>query len=502
MESITTPKFLKGEEEVNLTPEFLKEEEEENLSPGPIYYVEKPYKEKLCKEENLISEKNDKMPIYKLNTINFTEEDKKKAKVILLIGQTGNGKTTLINFLINVLLGIEYNDNYRFKIIVEEKRLDESKSNTSGVHSYNIKVDGYPFPITIIDTQGFGDTKGVEEDELLLPKIKEIFTSINQINCICLVVKETDIRIGSSQQYIYKSILDLFAKDIKHNFVLMLTNSHFEEDPDNIELLKSLNSEESFFSSVMPFLEKPYYFQFENGSLYRKGNKKRNKMDFEESMASMKEFLDNKLINLNPVKTKNSLKVLVERMQQRLICKNLFNKRQILISKKKILEKNKLLLIESKSKIIEDPNIKIDNYEYEFCTRILPKEKHNTVCHNCKEICHEECADTKLFGIDFLKYWCVCFGITGFCKICKNKCYMNKHENVNYEYYCKQKVKELTLDEIFKQKCEKNQEKKQVIDKLTDIINQNNIEIKEIENESKLLLEELHQGLLKLNDLA
>ena len=447
------------------TPQFLDEEEDDeqkNFSAGPIYYIEKPYKNKYCKEENLISDKNDKISIYKINSIELTEEEKKNDKVILLIGQTGNGKTTLINFLINVLLGIEYDDNFRFKIIVEEKRSDESKSNTSGVHSYNLKVDGYPFPI----------------------------------------VKETDIRIGSSQQYIYKSILDLFAKDIKSNFVLMMTNSHFEEDPENIELLKSLNSEESFFKSVIPFLEKPYYFQFENGSLYKKGSKKRFKMDFEESMDNMKEFLNNKLINLKPVKTKNSLNVLVERIQQRLICRNLFNKRQILINKKKILEKNQFLLMEAKSKIIDDPNIKIENYEYELIQKPLPNGKHNTVCKNCKENCHEGCFDTKIFGIDFLKYWCACFGKTGFCKICKNKCYMNKHENVNFEYYSNQKSKELTLDEIFKQKCEKSPEKKDTIDKIKDLINQNNIEIKNIQNESELLLDELNKGLLKLNDLA
>ena len=32
-------------------------------------------------------------------------------------------------FLLNSLLGIEYDDNFRFKIIIEEKRQDESKSN-------------------------------------------------------------------------------------------------------------------------------------------------------------------------------------------------------------------------------------------------------------------------------------------------------------------------------------------------------------------------------------
>ena len=76
--------------------------------------------------------------------------------------------------------------------------------------------------------------------------MKEIFTTINHINCICFIVKETDMRLGSSQQYIYKTCLDVFAKDVQKNFVLMLTNSHFEDAPENISILKTLKLEESF----------------------------------------------------------------------------------------------------------------------------------------------------------------------------------------------------------------------------------------------------------------
>ena len=66
-----------------ITPQFLKEEEDEqeNLSAGPIYYLEKPYKKKLFKEENLISDKNDKISIYKIDSIELTEEEKKKQKL-------------------------------------------------------------------------------------------------------------------------------------------------------------------------------------------------------------------------------------------------------------------------------------------------------------------------------------------------------------------------------------------------------------------------------------
>lgn len=450
----------------------------------------------------MIINEGSNIEIYKYKPAILTQKEENKAKVILLIGQTGNGKTTLINFLINTILGVKYDDNYRFKIIIEEKRQDESKSNTIGVNSYNIKVDGYYFPIKIIDSQGFGDTSGPKEDESIIEKIKNIFVSVNYINCVCLVVKETDIRLSSAQQYIYKSILDLFAKDIKNNFVIMITNSHFEDEPENITVLKTLQSEDSFFKTIIPSLEKPFYFQFENGALFTKGKKKRNKMDFEESIENMNHFLNDKLAKLRPILTKNSAKVCLERLQQRLLCRNLFKKREILINTKKLIEENKKHIIETKVKIIENPTIVIDNYEYVCIKKELKRGKYNTVCNDCQENCHEDCSDTRIFGQDIFKYFCACFDGMGYCKICKKKCPMSSHKFVDFEFVLEKKIKKMTIDQIFQKKCEKMPEEKNTIDKLNAIINKNNEELEIIKKQAGEMLEELEENLLHLNDLA
>ena len=289
-------------------------------------YDDNPLKSKYIKDNMAIPNSNEKeINTFKFPSIKFNYIDESKAKVILLIGQTGSGKTTLINFLINSLLGVKYEDDARFKIIVEEKRLNEAKSNTLGVNAYNIKIDGYSFPIKIIDCQGIGDTRGTIEDENLIPKLKELFECINHINCICFVIKESDIRLGSSQQYIYKLILDLFSKDVKENFVLMITHSHFEETP---QVINTLKLEESFFNAVIPNLKEPNYFQFENGSLYSKVRNRLNKSFFEESAENMNKFLKNKLIEMKSVPTNDCIRVCLERLQQKIICQNILEKRK------------------------------------------------------------------------------------------------------------------------------------------------------------------------------
>ena len=439
----------------DLEERLLFDDTDQDPAPFTFYYYSEPNKNKYLVEENIIRDDDDKkIKTYQYHSDYFTPEDKKNAKGILLIGQTGNGKTTLINFLINALLGVKYDDDFRYKIIVEEKRPDESKSNTKGVKFYNIKIKGYPYPMTIIDSQGVGDTRGPRLDEKLIPKLEKIFSSINHINCICFVVKETDIRLGSSQQYIYKTCLDVFAKDVNKNFVLMLTNTHFEDDPEKLPVLQTLKLEDSFFNTVIPYLDKPYYFQFENGSLFSKVKNKRNKMYFEDSMDNMNKFLQKKLSNLKAVPTINCAKVCIERIQQKLICQNLLRERDSLVTKKKLIDITLKQILDYKNEIINDPNIKIKDYEIIYKKKDLEKGKHNTVCNNCKVNCHAECMDTRIFDLDLFKYWCVCFDLKGCCKICKEKCFMNSHEYSNFEYEEEIIPLELTLEEIFQKKCQ------------------------------------------------
>ena len=80
----------------------------------------------------------------------------------MLVGQTGSGKTTFLNAYINYLMGINYEDNFRYVIINEEFNKKQDQSQTSEVIVYNVK-DPDGTVIQIIDTPGFGDTGGIKK---------------------------------------------------------------------------------------------------------------------------------------------------------------------------------------------------------------------------------------------------------------------------------------------------------------------------------------------------
>jgi GTP-binding protein EngB required for normal cell division len=83
------------------------------------------------------------------------------------------------------VLGVNWEDDFRFMLIKEEVRGGtQAHSQTQGVTAYDLHYqNGFriPFSLTIVDTPGFGDTRGIERDEEITATIKEFFEHPNGI---------------------------------------------------------------------------------------------------------------------------------------------------------------------------------------------------------------------------------------------------------------------------------------------------------------------------------
>ena len=134
--------------------------------------------------------------IYQYYFDKFDENDYKNAYIVLFIGKTGDGKTTAINAFFNILKGIKIEDRYRFILIKEPKKeKGQAESQTDGLHLYYLK-DSNNKPIIIIDSQGFGDTRGKEYDELVFEAFEYAFKYvIDHINTICFIAKSNEARL-------------------------------------------------------------------------------------------------------------------------------------------------------------------------------------------------------------------------------------------------------------------------------------------------------------------
>ena len=184
--------------------------------------------------------------------------DEAESKTIIVLGQTGSGKTTLLNSLVNFILGVEFEDDFRY-VIIDEKNVqgnevvDQTKSVTKNTSIYYIKkYKDFP-SIILIDTPGFGDTSGPDKDRLIIEDIKNTFEKkLTKTDAVCFVAQSSNVRLTHNQKYIFSSVMSLFGKDIAENFIPMLTFC----DANEPQILKSLTSPDSIFIPILEAIKK------------------------------------------------------------------------------------------------------------------------------------------------------------------------------------------------------------------------------------------------------
>ena len=154
-----------------------------------------------------------------------------KEKVILVVGATGCGKSTWIDALLNHVLGVEYEDGFRFRLVdAYEGTRNQASGITQDITIYTLHyMEGMAvdFTLTIIDTPGFGGTNGIEGDKKIVQQVRNIFHGrnggIDHLDCVGFVIQSSAVRLTQTQKYIFDSILALFGRDIIENISLLFT---------------------------------------------------------------------------------------------------------------------------------------------------------------------------------------------------------------------------------------------------------------------------------------
>ena len=370
-------------------------------------------------------EKNGSLKIYSYPIYNFSPEEQKLSKKIMVIGPTGSGKTTLLNSYINYLMKIKYNDNFRYKIINENFGKGQSHSQTKEVNNYNIRTpEGKLYQI--IDTPGFGDTVGIEEDEKITMKITDFFLHrLNEINAVCLVIKSSDNRLTACQKYIFNCVFDLFGKDTKDIFIAMLTFC----DGGKPQALASLTDKSCLFSDMIKNRGNDWYFKFNNSAIFEKDIEDILNLAYWNIGMDCFQNFNQKLDNLPTITLDQTKTVLNERSR--------LSKNVDLLSKKLKDGLNQTETIKGYFKMISELKGNLNDSK-NFTKKIkVPKTKKvpvnekgkfMTTCLICQKTCHPGCCIKE----DENKSGCACIK-DDYCTVCKNKCHWSEHHNRPYE---------------------------------------------------------------------
>jgi hypothetical protein len=86
------------------------------------------------------------------------------------------------------------------------------------------------YKINIIDTPGFGDSRGLTHDQFNFEKIKKSVNAQTGINSVVVVQNGREARFTPALNYTYSSLTNLLPKKIAENLIFVFTNCESEND--------------------------------------------------------------------------------------------------------------------------------------------------------------------------------------------------------------------------------------------------------------------------------
>ncbi|XP_031604068.2 uncharacterized protein LOC116326796 [Oreochromis aureus] len=259
-----------------------------------------------------------------LTRITVGERNKYKTnRTILLVGETGGGKSTLLNALLNYTMGVKWEDRVWFKV-VEEVEKSKSESQTSDVIVYEIfgfEDKTLPYSLTIIDTPGYGDTRGIKHDDIISKRLLDLFQSddgVHEIDAVGLVMKASDNRLSDRLMYIFDSVMSLFGKNLEKNIVALITHSDGSRPENPLQALEA-----SQIKCAKNKKNQPVYFLFDNSPYEDRTEENTSSKHLweitQENMDQLTDFLGKS----NPQKLMKTGEVLNERIRLKASIKNL-----------------------------------------------------------------------------------------------------------------------------------------------------------------------------------
>ncbi|CAL8366411.1 unnamed protein product, partial [Boreogadus saida] len=391
----------------------------------------------------------------------FGNDLSKKNRTIMVLGATGQGKSTMVNRMINYILGVTWDDTFRFKLVDEGTAKSQAQSQTSNVTVYKLNHrEGFQidYSLTIVDTPGFGDTRGIERDGLIMSQLENLFSAksgISEIDAICFVVQASLARLTTTQKCCFDSVLRIFGKDVAENIRILVT---FADNTKPV-VLGAINE----FGVPCPKTKNglPIHFKFNNyipgaynenegGDIEEDGNNDEDDDDDDdddEEEEGLKEFWDmgtknmKKLFSdLKVIETKSltlTKEVLRQRAQLEISIENIQIKVKLVLTKLEEIKKESQILQAHESAIADNKEF---DYEVSVTRPVKVKtEDYSMNCEECNVTCHKSCwlklcIDLVKTVVTFLptippvtNVLCEAFTWSGKCKECKGECPPTKH---------------------------------------------------------------------------
>ena len=427
-------------------------------------------------------------------------------KVVMLVGATGSGKSTMIDAIVNYMFGIKWDDEYRLKLVPDEvepgQEVDQAVSQTTMITAYTIHHQPWstvPYTLTIIDTPGFGDTGGIKRDREITEQIGKFFmtrgeSGVDHLDVVGFVAQSSIPRLTPTQRYVFDSILSIFGKDIAQNIFMLLTFA----DGQKPQILSGLKEANMMYK---------HFYKFNNSALYAGGKNEDDQdeyesdydedgHDFDKMFWSMgASNFDKFMIDVGEVQVQSlvlTAEVLKERNMLEIAVNGIHENIKMGLKKLEQLNLEQQLLEHHQSDI--DKN---RNFTYEFDQAVLIKINnrpgvYSTNCKKCRRTCHKECYMPLGYCEMMNQHW------NWKCQVCHPNCFWKWHEKEPFRYKIMTETVTKTSHELKKRYEEatgKQMTAKELIRKCKE-------EFGEVQHETLILTERARNCMKRINEIA
>ncbi|CAF1428164.1 unnamed protein product [Rotaria sordida] len=347
---------------------------------------------------------------------------------IVIIGETGTGKSTLINYLTNLFYDGSLTN---LKIAIPTRYLKSNMSSIMPEHHENYLNDithcktsqctKYQFKIqqvyfNFFDTPGINDTGGYLTDNENLNKIFECIQSFDYLTGLVLILNGTQARLTINIKNVLERFHDRIPDIFYSNIILILTNCN--SYTVNFESIKFLNHPPIFYMQNSAFSSDPHQWSEQTYEILQH--------DWNISIQTLNDFIKT-LVLLTPISTKSLLDI----DNDRNIIRSVLHESRLMIMELQQIE-DELIALEQASNIYSE---NIEKYTMEngiqtktvLVNEIITTPYHNTICLHCNIVCHERCSlnETTQIGEHIFQH-CKAMN-NGRCTVCPSKCSCDMH---------------------------------------------------------------------------
>ena len=408
-------------------------------------------------------------------------------KIVMVLGATGAGKSTLINAMVNYILGVQWNDDFRFKLITDEAK-SQAHSQTSTITAYTIHhMEGSRVSndniITVIDTPGFGD---VLESFEVMKQLQEFFFSngINHFDAIAIVTQSPVARLTPTRQYIFDTILSIFGKDVAKNIFIMVTFSDGQH-PLVMKAIEKLKIPHSGF------------FKFNNSALFAKTNEgdEHNVIDemfWKMGVNSFKQFFAT-FLKAERVSLTLTKDVLKHRDRLQAINGCLQRRVQECLSDMEVLCQERILMQQNEADTVANKNFEYEIEVPYYTTERLAPGTYALTCLHYNMTCHYPCRYSD--SADKRR----CPAMSGeYCTVCVGQCHWSVHKSMSERFIQSHRKEKRTLEDL-KKKYESALSNKSALETIIDRYQR---KLKEAHAELHKSVDEARRCLMKLEEIA